>query len=497
MQFKYPELLWALLLLLIPIIIHLFQLRRFRKTPFTNVKFLKKVVSESRRSNTLKKWLLLFTRLGMLAALVIAFAQPFFAEKAALQSKDTVIYLDDSFSMQAKSDGATLLENAVQSLIQSVPKDQNITLFTNEKVFKGTTLTEVQNDLLAIEPTAKQLRLDQIYLKAGTFFEGDAATIRNLVLVSDFQERISPPDAFSDSVSAIHKYLVPVTPENVENVSLDSIYLDEQNPENIELTSIVSRIGSIENTPVSLFNGTQLIAKTAAVFKENDKAEVRFTLPKNEKIEGRLEISDSGLFYDNQLHFTINTNDKVKVLAVGNDNDFLRRIYTDTEFNYSSVDFKNLNYSDLENQNLIVLNEIPSVPTALANSIRSFTEGGGSLTVIPPVENDLESYNLLSSNYFSTSFIQKVQSERAITNISFSHPLYRNVFEKNVSNFQSPNVKQFFRVRTSAPTILSFQDNSPFLIGGDGTYLFTASISAGNSNFKNSPLIVPTFYQMG
>ncbi|NNK28782.1 MAG: hypothetical protein HKP06_11155, partial [Flavobacteriaceae bacterium] len=37
MQFKHPELLYALLLLLIPIIIHLFQLRRFKETPFTNV----------------------------------------------------------------------------------------------------------------------------------------------------------------------------------------------------------------------------------------------------------------------------------------------------------------------------------------------------------------------------------------------------------------------------------------------------------------------------
>ncbi|NNG09286.1 MAG: hypothetical protein HKM92_03885, partial [Arenibacter sp.] len=76
MLFKHPELLWAFFLLLIPILIHLFQLRRFKKTPFTNVKILKKVVAESRRSNTLKKWLLLFTRLLLLSALIVAFTQP-------------------------------------------------------------------------------------------------------------------------------------------------------------------------------------------------------------------------------------------------------------------------------------------------------------------------------------------------------------------------------------------------------------------------------------
>ena len=41
MQFKYPELLYALLLLIIPIIVHLFRLRRFEKVDFTNVKFSK------------------------------------------------------------------------------------------------------------------------------------------------------------------------------------------------------------------------------------------------------------------------------------------------------------------------------------------------------------------------------------------------------------------------------------------------------------------------
>lgn len=496
MQCKHPELLWALFLLLIPIIIHLFQLRRFQKTPFTNVKFLKKVVSESRRSNVLKKWLLLLTRLVMLAGLVIAFAQPFLADQSALQQKETVIYLDDSFSMQAKSDGATLLENAVQSLIQSIPRNQNFTMFTNDKLFKQVSLPEVQNDLLAIEPIPKQLQLNEIYLKGNAFFEGDSETVRNLVLVSDFQRRMVP--SVIDTAGIMQKHLVHLTPESMENVALDSIYIDGQNSDNLELTAIVSRKGSTKSTPVSLFNGEKLIAKTAAVFKENDKAEVQFTLPKNERINGKLEVSDTGLAYDNHLYFNIDTKEKIKVLVIGDANsNYLKKIYTDDEFDFAATAPKNLNYGDLGTQNLIILNEIPSVPTALATSLRSFTEGGGSLVIIPSEEIELNSYNLLASNYFSTSFTQKVNSKRPITNISFSHPLYSNVFEKNVTNFQYPEVSQHFKVKTAAPSVLSFQDNTPFLIGGDGKYMFTASIAADNSDFKNSPLIVPTFYNMG
>ncbi|MFN3968968.1 BatA domain-containing protein, partial [Flavobacterium sp.] len=43
MQFKHPEILYFLFLLVIPILVHLFQLRRFKKEYFTNVQFLKEL----------------------------------------------------------------------------------------------------------------------------------------------------------------------------------------------------------------------------------------------------------------------------------------------------------------------------------------------------------------------------------------------------------------------------------------------------------------------
>ncbi|MFT6826689.1 MAG: hypothetical protein ACJAYD_001252, partial [Patiriisocius sp.] len=113
MQFKYPELLYALFLLLIPILIHLFQLRRFQKVAFTNVAFLKKVSIQTRKSSHLKKWLILLLRLLAIAAIVIAFSEPFKASKTALNSnKETIVYLDNSFSMEANGVNGSLLNSA-------------------------------------------------------------------------------------------------------------------------------------------------------------------------------------------------------------------------------------------------------------------------------------------------------------------------------------------------------------------------------------------------
>lgn len=43
---------------------------------------------------------------------------------------------------------------------------------------------------------------------------------------------------------------------------------------------------------------------------------------------------------------------------------------------------------------------------------------------------------------------------------------------------------------------LALQNKAPFLTGNDNAYFFSASLSDENANFKNSPLIVPTFYNI-
>ena len=121
MQFKNPELLYALFLLLIPIIVHLFQLRKFQKEYFTNVAILKKAQLQTRKSQLIKKWLVLLTRLLLLTAIIIAFAQPYFSKTNSFNTeKETVIYLDNSFSMQAKGNNGPLLKRAIQDIITSI-----------------------------------------------------------------------------------------------------------------------------------------------------------------------------------------------------------------------------------------------------------------------------------------------------------------------------------------------------------------------------------------
>ncbi|MAU16033.1 MAG: hypothetical protein CMH46_10905 [Muricauda sp.] len=495
MQFKHPEILWALFLLVIPILIHLFQLRRFTKTPFTNVAMLQKVVSESRKSNSLKKWLLLFTRLLLLAAIIIAFAQPFTSAITALREKETVVYLDDSFSMQAKNNGISLLEKAVQDLLKNIDGETVFSLFTNEKTFTNVRIADIQNSLLSLPYSYKQLNLNEISLKANSLFSQNKGSIKNLIVVSDFQERLTAGNPVLDSTLSVH--FVPMRPREIQNISIDSVFLDDGLNEQATLQVFLSGGNEEDVLPISLYNNDELIAKTGAKFRSSGDAEVEFTIPGNGALNGQLRIMDNGLGYDNTFYFNINSIEKIKVLAIsGSDNDYLDRLFRGDEFAFQKYTLSQLDYSNLGDQNVVVLDNLRTIPSSLQNILRTFKDDGGTLIIVPAINSDISSYNTFLSGLSSTRFTEKISSSTQLTTITFDHPLYRNVFEKEVTNFQYPSVKEYFRIRTELPNALSLEGGDSFLSGDNGLYVFTVPLELENSNFINSPLIVPTFYNM-
>lgn len=496
MQFKHPELLYALCLLLIPIIVHLFQLRKFKKTAFTNVAFLKETTLKTRKSSQIKKWLILCTRLLLLAAIIMAFAQPFTSKTNALNiKKETIIYLDNSFSMQAKGDRGELLKRAIQDLINNIPEEENITLFTNSTTYKNTSIKAIKNELLQLSYTANNLTTEAAILKSKAFTNNKTNTLNNIILISDFQENNDNNKIKKDSLSNIH--FIKLQPVNVNNIAIDSAFISNTSPTNIELTVLLKNSStSVESVPVSLFDNDNLIAKTSV--EVEGKASTTFSLPVNKVINGKLSVNDTSLQFDNSLFFNINNNAKINVLSINKAKDsFLKRIYNTTEFNYTATPINQLNYNLLDQQHLIIINELNSIPNALVSAIKVFTDNGGSLIVIPSKDIVKSTYNALLLNY-ATSFNNFITNEKRITTINYAHPLYSNdVFEKQVNNFQYPKVNSYYRVASNgASKVLSFEDDNAFLYQNQNAYIFTTPLSSENSNFKNSPLIVPTLYNI-
>lgn len=497
MQFKNPELLYALFLLLIPIIVHLFQLRKFQKEYFTNVDVLKKVQLQTRKSATIKKWLILLTRLLLLAAIITAFAQPYTSKiKAFNTSKQTVIYLDNSFSLQAKGAKGPLLKRAIQDLIQTLPETQNLSIVTNTETYLNTTIKAIKNDLLQLNYSSNQLSYNAALLKAKKTFNNQDNTVKNLIFISDFQQKNTDFTIKKDTNLTVN--LVQLKPESTSNISIDSLYISKQTANNIELSVILKTNSTSKITlPVSIYNNDNLLSK--ATVDLNKKASTVFTIPNDQIIKGKITIEDTQLQFDNSLYFNINSPSKINVLAISNTNDsYLSRIFTEDEFIFTTKTTNNLDYSLFDSQNLVVINEIEALPESLTTALKAFTDQGGSVVFIPNTNGNLNNYNTFLQRFNFAPFSAINANQKRITTINYAHPLYANgVFEKRVDNFQYPKVERYFpQINLKATPILQFEDNKPFLSQNQSLYVFSAPINKDNSNFKNINLIVPTFYNI-
>ena len=76
MQFLSPLFLIGLAAVAIPVVVHLFNFRRYKKVYFSNVELLQHLQTETRKQSRLKQWLVLALRIGCIIFIVLAFAQP-------------------------------------------------------------------------------------------------------------------------------------------------------------------------------------------------------------------------------------------------------------------------------------------------------------------------------------------------------------------------------------------------------------------------------------
>jgi len=496
MAFQYPQFLYALFLLIIPILIHLFQLRKFKKIEFSNVALLKKISIQSRKSSKLKKYLVLATRMLTFTVLIIAFAQPYLPSKEAKNlPTEYVIYLDNSFSMGYKVSSKSIFEQAKQELLKYISEEDEVIVFTNHTTIKNS--SNLKNEILDIQLSPKSLKLDQVLLKSNSLFSDKENTNKKLILLSDFQANQPENLNYNDYLSSpVDVNFVKLKTDNQINTNLKEInYKEKQNQ--IELEVELEAFGDMDKSiDVSIYDQNELIARKEVDFKEDLNKTISFKLSNKAYPKSRIEINADGLDYDNVLYFSINENSKIEILSINQkSDDFLKRIYSGSDFNYSSVDLNELSYSSINQSDVIILNEVEDYSTNFNNALKKYLEDGGQLIIIP-AEKNVEALNqFLKTIQIST--LGKINNEDIqLTKINFQHPIYINTFVDEISSFDYPNFRRSYTLQTTSSPALSFSNQIPFLVNKDNISLFAAPLNKQNSNFQNSPLIVPTFYNL-
>ena len=500
MQFKNPAILYFLALLIIPILVHLFQLQKFVKVPFTNVAFLQKLVQQNRKSSRIKKWLILATRMLLFSAILFAFSQPYFSDQKSNQKQDYFIYLDNSLSLQSKGEKGDLLKIASQEIIENASEESNYNLLTNNDFYADISKSELKKVLLQVKNTSKKIALSTVLLKITNLQSSKSKTLYKNILLSDFQNNYIKE--FTNVTPPISIIQLETVTKN--NISIDSAFIANTTIDKLTLKVIIRNQGEEKkNIPITLYNGQKLISKQSFSIEKNTNKTIDFNIEKGTPFLGKIQVTFNDTYaFDNGFKFTISTAKKINVLSIGEKANFLSKIYTNKEFNFTESSSDNINYNALQKQQLIILNEVKEMTSTLQNSLVEFSEKGGNLVIIPNINLDLNSYASFFKKKAIGNINKKVEGPLKVSNIHFSHPFFKNIFYKRVQNFQYPSSQHYFPTSLiNSTNLISYENNLGFIkqVNTKNSKIFwiAAPLNKESSNFTNSPLVVPVFYTFG
>lgn len=500
MQFKYPEILYTLFALLIPLFIHLFQLQRFTKTPFTNLKFLKEIEQQTRKSSRLKKLLLLLMRMGTFAALIMAFAQPYFSKYKTSKRWHTAIYLDNSYSMQAKAKKGEMLKRMIHDITENLPEKGTFSLITNNQFTKNNNRTDFIAALKKVDYTANTKSFPNILLQAEKLFSKNTDAAQKLIYISDFQH--FKPVEKDSNLYAFDLDIVPLYPQKETNLSIDTALVKVKLNDQIRLEiQIKNQSNKAQSLNLSALQNQVILAKNHLNIPAHQTITQELQLPADiGKCLLKIDLDDAYLF-DNNYYLSIGNQHPIKVMSIGRDQHYLKKIFTGDEFIFTKKEAHQVDFTAINEQNLISLEMSDQVSENLLQHLNEYVQNGGSLLLIPDLNIDKTTWQKSFDQFQLGEVQQKIKDSLDITQINFSHPLVSQVFERKVENFQFPTVYSFFKTKLIGnQDVLSFENQEAFLSkynkGNGKIYLFSASIETANSNFTQSPLIVPIIYNM-
>ena len=518
MLFKYPEFLWGLLAVLIPIAIHLFNFRRYRKVYFSNVERLEALRSESRRQSEVRRWLILAARVLAVVFLVLAFAQPFIpSSEGAMHSGSTVVsvYVDNTFSMESSATGGNRLDAArdkareVVAAYAASDRFQLLTADLSGEQMRWLSRDEFLAAVDALQPTPASPLLSEVVGRQIGFMAQSGAANRHAFVLSDFQTAAADFDRLpADTLSLVT--LVPLGGNGADNLYIDTLRLDAPayfvgGSVGVEVTIRNSGSADVERVPVKLYvaGRERAVATVDLPGGSMAKVDLRFTIDAPGWADAYVEIADYPVTFDDRYWFAIHAGDRIAMLEIdGRDaNASLRRLFA----NDSAVAFRAVPQASFEwalaDYDFVVLNEPLALSSGFAQQLHEWIAAGGSLLVVPPAESIPDGMGDLLAMLGAPSLDRWVKRTVRASAVDADASLYRGVFSGRTDDMELPTVQGHYTLGSGVmQTLIAFADGGTLLGGvscGLGRlYLLTTPLRAEYSDFASQAIFVPTLYNM-
>ncbi|MFI5204495.1 MAG: BatA domain-containing protein [Flavobacteriales bacterium] len=522
MGFIYPQFLFAFALLAIPIVIHLFNFRRYKRILFADISFLKEIKTQTRQRSQLRQLILLALRLLAVSAIIMAFAQPFWkttGTQVKTSHKVVSIYIDNSFSMQAISVNGPLLDIAKQrsiDLIKQYDRNDMFQLVTNDFAGIEQRLYPREEIMALIEevkagPVSRSL--NEVFQRIHEVQKEHPDGSRRIILFSDFQSTLAKAEQIKNT-EPVKVIIVPLQQQNKVNLSLDSVWF----------SSPVHSLNGSEELTFRIRNYSDENVQNASVHVEINgasKAKTSFSVPARSFIDssvrytnaavgiqrGSVSLDDANLSFDNTSYFSYQVKSTVHVLCLVSKqtledtlNYDVKNVFKQDPFYHFMTSYsENIDYSSLGTFDLIVLNKLPEISSGLTQELQKYTSTGGSFLVLPSVKSNVGSYSTFMQQFEIAPPSGIDTNSTKVSKINLEDIFFRNVFERTPTRIDLPVSRHHLisaaSSRSMETVIMELENGRPlfsrFPYKKGKIYMSYTATEPEGGNFSRHALFVP------
>ena len=511
MSLLYPEFLWALLLNIIPIFIHLFNYQKHETIYFSDVTLFKDIEEKTKKRSQLKNILLLLSRILLVSSIVLAFCFPY-EKNDKINNYENLkkigIYLDNSFSMSRLNKNQSLLESAkddLMKLIDNLPDNTEYIFTTNNKLKNkpySIRKNELKKEIIKTGYSPISLTYSEIIDIQKEQFKGD---IINTFWLTDLQK-----NSFDLSNHKLVKSdqinLLKYSSNDMGNLSIDSVWFQESNRQIKKNETIQVKATNHSNSELEFqiklnINNGEVLNQSYTKIKplESKIIEFIFSVDTSGKKIGKLSIISNdmnSIKYDDNYYFSYSINENFKVVNLyegdNESNSYLKALFSSVEkTKYEEVNFRE-GYNDYDlNADLIILNELINIDKQLINTITP----NKNILILPSTSKNSDYKNL--NNFLNIKFSSLKNSKLELDIESVDKNYFKNIFSSFNGNINLPYFNYHYLVskNPNANYLINFSNGDPFLIkysesNRDFFYL-TSNLNDSVSNFKEHALFVP------
>lgn len=521
MRFANPTILFALSAVSIPILIHLFNLRKFKRVLFTNVQLLKEVQQQTIKQHRLKHLLVLLTRILFILFLVFAFAKPFIpSSKQSIRQgvNYTSIYIDNSFSMNLQNEDGVLLEqakNKAKEIISAYQASDKFQIISND-------LTAQSQHFLTKEETHKAIEelkispnfcaLTSVMNRQNSLFATVNATNKNCFYLSDFQKNYIDKEIKQVIDTHINYRMVYFNASPIQNISIDSVWFDAPIHLANQAEKLIIKVSNhsaeaIKDLPINLqLNNQSKALITIDIASNSTNIDTIYYTNNSSSIQkGMVTIASEQLSFDDQYYFAYEIAENIPVLLINGNNlssKYIQTVYqTEAIIKLSINAFEQINYADFNNYETIILNEPANLSDGLMAMLQQVVADGKSLIILPSEKTNLLALNKLLNTFQIPNIIALQSNEQKIKELNISDKIFLGVFNNFSENMQFPTIKKYFNQQNTAlEAILKLNDGTVVLQKNKykkgSVYLYSFSLDPSFGDFAKHPLMVPLFLRI-